>query len=92
MPTDEWAKATRRDFGNRAAASGSFWRRNEGLGKRKRRGKRRRKGQKPGKVRGCSCGSTDISRKMETFEDGTVHKRVSCNKCGKFIKWERWTG
>lgn len=33
--------------------------------------------------------TSELKTKLETFSDGTVHKRGSCTACGSFVKWVR---
>ncbi len=40
-----------------------------------------------------SCGvivtADSLVTRLETFSNGTVHKRGSCASCGRFVKWVR---
>ena len=33
------------------------------------------------------CGSYEIEKSIQTFSNGTMHIRVTCQSCEKFFKW-----
>lgn len=35
------------------------------------------------------CGEIDVFRQVQQFVNGTMHIRVSCAKCGRFIRFQR---
>lgn len=34
------------------------------------------------------CGETEVSRRVVTHANGSMHLRVECEKCGRFIRFQ----
>lgn len=80
MPKDAFEAPRRRDIGNRALREGNYER---PLPRRKHQRQR-----KSLSVAVCPyCGSKRTKRSKAKFRDGTLHVRLDCAACSRFVKW-----
>ena len=88
MPRDDWAKARSKEIGKRALRSGCYFRAlRTPKKKRKRRPKRPQVNQHRDFDNCPKCRSGTLIVEVQTFKDATVHFRLVCGDCGKFVKF-----